>query len=79
MAWRVVTYADAVWNVSPVAERAAPNSSWRLVLSFRSGGTKSAAFWTPYPIVSSSKAALFAKAEQIPNEKLTAVLADHLR
>ena len=79
MAWRVVTVGDTVWNVSVAAERAAPSSSWRLVLAFRAGGSRPTAFWAPYPIVSSSKAVLFAQAEQIPHEKLAALLADHLK
>jgi hypothetical protein len=33
----------------------------------------------PYPLVSASKSALFAQAEQISNDKLMAVLADHFR
>ena len=79
MAWRVISSGDMVWQVSAAAERAAPSPSWRLVLSFRSSGARPASFWAPYPIVSSSKSALFAQAEQIPNEKLAAVLVDHLR
>ena len=61
------------------SERAPQTSSWRLVLSFRSAGPQRTSFWTPYPLVSASKTALFAQAEQISNDKLTAVLADHLR
>jgi hypothetical protein len=78
MAWRVVAHGDTVWNVAVAAERAPQTSSWRLVLSFRSAGPQRTAFWTPYPLVSASKSALFAQAEQISNDKLTAVLVDHL-
>lgn len=79
MAWRVVSHGDTVWNVTVAAERTPQASSWRLVLSFRSAGRERSAFWTPYPLVSASKTALFAQAEQITNEKLTAFLVDHLR
>jgi len=79
MAWRVLAHGDTVWNVAVAAERAPQTSSWRLVLSFRAASPERKAFWTPYPIVSASKSALFVQAEQISNEKLTAVLADHLR
>ena len=79
MAWRVLSHGDTVWNVMVAAERTPQASSWRLVLSFRAAGPARASFWMPYPLVSASKTALFAQAEQITNEKLTAVLADHLR
>lgn len=79
MTWRVVAHGDTVWNVAVAAERAPQTSSWRLVLSFRSAGAKRTSFWMPYPLVSASKSALFAQAEQISNDKLSAVLADHLR
>jgi hypothetical protein len=79
MAWRVLSHGDTVWNVAVAAERAPQASSWRLVLSFRATSAERTAFWTPYPIISASKSALFAQAEQISNEKLTAVLADHFR
>jgi len=79
MAWRVLSHGDTQWRVTVAAERTANTSTWRLVLSFRPEGPRRNGFWTPYPLVSASKAALFAQADQIPNEKLTAVLADHLR
>ena len=79
MAWRVVAHGDTTWNVAVAAERAPQTSSWRLVLSFRSAGPQRTAFWAPYPLMSQSKTALFAQAEQISNDKLTALLADHLR
>ena len=79
MAWRVVSHGDTVWKVAVAAERAPQTSSWRLVLSFRPNSTQRSVIWTPYPIVSASKAALFAQADQLSNEKLTAVLADYLR
>jgi hypothetical protein len=79
MAWRVVSHGDTVWNVTVAAEREPQASSWRLVLSFRATGPQRTSFWAPYPLVSASKTVLFAQAERISNDKLTAVLADHLR
>jgi hypothetical protein len=79
MAWRVVAHGETVWNVAVAAERTPQTSSWRLVLSFRTTGADRTSFWAPYPLISASKATLFAQAEQISNEKLLAVLADHLR
>ncbi len=79
MPWRVLAHGDTVWNVAVAAERGPQTSSWRLVLSFRSAGPQRASFWTPYPLVSASKSSLFAQADKISNDKLTAVLADHLR
>lgn len=79
MAWRVLSHGDTLWNVTVAAERTANTSNWQLVLSFRAAGPRRSTFWAPYPLVSASKAALFAQAEQISNEKLSAVLAQHLR
>ncbi|MEO8295298.1 MAG: hypothetical protein ABI613_07270 [Gemmatimonadota bacterium] len=79
MAWRVVSHRETVWNVAVAAERGPQTSSWQLVLSFRAHGPQPSVFWAPYPLVSASKSALFAQAEKISNEKLTAVLVDHLR
>ncbi len=78
MAWRVLNYGDTQWNVTVAAERAAQSTSWRLVLAFRAAGLQRRALWTPYPLVSTSKASLFAQADRLTDEKLTAVLADHL-
>jgi hypothetical protein len=79
MAWRVVELDDREWNVSVAVERRAHSDRWNLVLSFRQreGGTRP--FWTEYPLSASSRSALLLQAERIPNERLTAVLADLLR
>ncbi|HEX5819322.1 MAG TPA: hypothetical protein VFY20_10600 [Gemmatimonadales bacterium] len=79
MAWRVVELDEREWNVSVAAERRAHSERWNLVLSFRErdGGTRP--FWAEYPLSASSRSALLMQAEQIPNERLTAVLADLLR
>ena len=79
MPWRVVELHAKEWGVTMSAERRAPSDHWRLVLSFRrrDGGTH--AVWTEYPLSASSRGSLLQQAEQIPNERLTAVLADLLR
>jgi hypothetical protein len=79
MAWRVVELDEREWNVSVAAERRAHSDRWNLVLSFRErdGGTRP--FWAEYPLSASSRSSLLQQAEQIPNERLTAVLADLLR
>ena len=79
MAWRIVEYADTVWNVTCAAERRANTSAWQLVLSFRSAAGPKASFWAPFPLESSSKSSLFSMAERIPHDRLTALLAEHLR
>lgn len=79
MAWRVVNYGDTQWNVTVAAERTAQTACWRLVLAFRAAGRiRQSALWTPYPLMSTSKASLFAQADRISDEKLTALLATHL-
>jgi hypothetical protein len=79
MAWRVVELDEREWNVSVAAERRAHSDRWNLVLSFRErdGGTRP--FWAEYPLSASSRSSLLLQAEQIPNERLTAVLADLIR
>ena len=79
MAWRVLELDDREWSVTLAAERRAPSDRWKLVLSFRErdGGTRP--YWTEYPLSATSRSSLLQQAEQIPNERLTAVLADLLR
>jgi len=79
MAWRVVELDDRVWSVSLAAERRAHSERWNLVLSFREkiGGTRP--FWAEYPLSATSRSSLLLQAEKIPNERLTAVLADLIR
>lgn len=78
MAWRVVEHGDREWNVTLAAERRADSQQWSLVFSFRAVGPNQPCFWATYPLSSGSKAALFAQAERISNETLTAFLAEHL-
>ena len=79
MPWRTVEFADAVWHVTYAAERRANTSTWQLVLSFRAAAGPKTAFWAPYPLESSSKSSLFSMAERIPHDRLTSLLAEHLR
>lgn len=78
MVWRVVEHADQQWKVTVAAERRANSNQWSLVFSFRSIGAEQKSLWVTYPLSSLSKAALFAQAEQIPNERLAAFLAEQL-
>ena len=78
MAWRVVEHADRQWHVTVAAERRAPAKQWSLVFSFRSGQPDPRTFWVTYPLTSQSRSALFAQAEQISDEDLTAILVEHL-
>lgn len=78
MVWRTVEHGDRRWNVSVAAERRAHSAEWNLVFAFRCAGTDTSSVWVTYPLTSSSKAALFAQADQLPNDALTAVLAERL-
>jgi hypothetical protein len=78
MVWRVVEHDDHRWNVSIAAERRANSPYWNLVFSFRGLDPGQRSFWATYPLSSSSKAALFAQAEQISDDALAAFLAEHL-
>ena len=78
MAWRVVEHGDRRWSVTVAAERRANSAVWNLVFSFRCTSTGRQSFWATYPLSSASKAALFAQAEQLSNDTLTALLSQHL-
>ena len=78
MVWRVLELGAQRWSVVPAAERRANSPLWSLVLSFRALGERGRAFWAPYPLESPSKAQLFAQAERIPDERLSALLAERL-
>ncbi len=79
MAWRILALGDRQWNVSMAAERGGHSERWRLVLSFRQVGVEGGPLWADYPLESASRSSLFHQADQIPNERLAAVLAEHLR
>ncbi|HEX6089571.1 MAG TPA: hypothetical protein VFZ13_05350 [Gemmatimonadales bacterium] len=78
MAWRVLEQGEQKWSVVPAAERRSDSPLWSLVLSFRAIGERGPAFWAPFPLESPSKAKLFAQAERIPDEHLSALLAERL-
>jgi len=79
MAWRVVEHDDRRWTVSIAAERRANSPHWNLVFSFRPTDVGQRSIWATYPVASSSKAALFAQAEKMSDDALTALLAEHLQ
>ena len=79
MAWRVVEHDDRRWTVSIAAERRANSPHWNLVFSFRPTDVGQRSIWATYPVASSSKAALFAQAEKLSDDTLTAFLAEHLQ
>ena len=78
MVWRVVEHDDRQWNVSLAAERRPNSPNWNLVFAFRSTEQGQRSIWATYPLSSSSKAALFAQAERIPDDAITALLAEQL-
>lgn len=78
MAWRVVEHDDRRWTVSIAAERRAHSPHWNLVFSFRPTTAGQRSIWATYPLSSSSRAALFAQADQISDDALAALLAEHL-
>ena len=75
MAWRVVEHADRRWNVTIAAERRANSTALvaGLFVSRRLGADQRP-LWATYPLSSSPEAALFAQAEQISDDALTALL-----
>ncbi len=80
MAWRTLVLKDETWNVTIAAELRPNTKAWQLVLAFRNPAAQpdeARSFWAPYPIEATSKAALFAQAERIPNAKLQAFLVEH--
>jgi hypothetical protein len=79
MVWRVVQHADQRWLVSIAAERRANSPQWTLVFAFRPTDLGQRSIWATYPLSSASKAALFAQADQIPDDALTALLAEQLQ
>jgi hypothetical protein len=74
MAWRVLEHADQRWNVSIAAERRPDSPHWNLVFSFRGTDPGQRSVWAAYPLSSSSKSALFARADRISNDELIALL-----
>ena len=79
MAWRVVEHGERRWSVSLAAERRANSPHWNLVFTFRPTDVGQRLIWATYPLSSSSRSALFAQAEQLSDDTLTALLAEHLQ
>ena len=78
MAWRVLEHDGRRWNVSLAAERQPNSTQWSLVFSFRTAEPGQRSIWAPYPLSSSSKAALFARAERISDQDLIQLLTQRL-
>jgi hypothetical protein len=78
MAWRVLDHAGQRWNVSLAAERRPDSPGWNLVFSFRGADPAQRSIWAAYPLSSSSKAALFARAERISDHDLIDLLTEQL-
>jgi hypothetical protein len=79
MVWRVVEHDARQWKVTMAAERRANSPQWSLVFSFRPIELGQRSVWATYPVTSSSRAALFAQAERITDDALTALLAAQLQ
>jgi hypothetical protein len=79
MVWRVVEHEARRWNVSIAAERRPNSPHWNLVFSFRPVDVGQRSIWATYPLTSTSRAALFAQADRIPDDALAALLAEHLQ
>jgi hypothetical protein len=78
MAWRVLEHGDQRWNVSIAVERRPNSPHWSLVFSFRGTEPGQCSVWADYPLSSSSKSALFVRAERISNDDLIALLVSRL-
>jgi hypothetical protein len=78
MAWRVVEHDNRRWSVTVAAERRPNSAQWSLAFSFRCASSEGQSVWATYPLASSSKAVLFAQAEKLSDEALTAFLSEHL-
>ena len=78
MAWREITVGGTHWNVSPVAEKTQPSSAWRLVLAFRPNTPEHKSIWAQTSLEAPSRSDLFAKAEMMTAERLTATLTERL-
>jgi hypothetical protein len=74
----VVEHGNRRWSVTVAAERRPNSAQWDLVFSFRCASSERQSVWATYPLSSSSKAALFAQADKLSNEALTAFLSEQL-
>lgn len=78
MAWRTLALDDREWTVTVAVERRPGSPDWTLVAAFRSPEPQPQRIWAPLEISSSSKAALFARADSLSPDHLTAVLRERL-
>jgi hypothetical protein len=78
MAWRVLEHAGQSWNVSFAAERRSNSPQWSLVFSFRPAAAGQRSIWAAYPLTSSSKSALYARADRISDKELVQLLTEQL-
>lgn len=79
MAWKEVTVGPDRWAVAPVAERLANAGAWRLVLNCRCSSQAGRAVWAPTGLQSSSRSDLYAQADRLSDDRVKAVLTEHLR
>lgn len=77
---RLIQVGGQRWTVAAAAEQRPSSRQWHLVFSYRAAGAGpgQTAVWASYPFESASKAALFARAERIPDDELVALLAEKL-
>ena len=79
MSWREVVIGDLRWRVSPVVERLGDSPSWRLVLNCRADNGHRRSVWAHTGLHSSSRSDLYAQADRLSDDRVAAVLAEHIR
>lgn len=75
---RVIQVGTHRWMVAAAAEQRSNSRLWHLMFSYRATGPGQTAVWASYPFQSASKAALFSRAERVPDDELVALLAEKL-
>jgi hypothetical protein len=75
---RTLALDDREWSVTVAVERRPGTTDWLLVASFRPTTAGGSRIWVPLDISSPSKAALYARADALSQDDLTAVLRRHL-
>lgn len=78
MAWRVIDTDGELWHVQAAAERRADANIWQLALSFRTAGSDASAIWAQFPLEAVSKSSLYRAAENISDDALKELLAQHI-
>jgi hypothetical protein len=79
MSWREVIVGEHRWRVSPVVERLGDSPSWRLVLNCRPDHGTRRTVWAQTDLRSSSRSDLYAQADRLSDDRVAAVLAEHIR